>query len=161
MRLQRRGGLEDPCKSIDELVIRVQQRIFDAFDHALHRQHSDRSKVSQECQQARFDANASTAATLLALVSQLLRRADQDKIVERSDASELLLIQVDRTRTGDLTVKECKAEIVEPWRKGMHCFTHDRTQGASAVAGVLDRAMHCLRLGFQDTEDEFEEQRVF
>ena len=54
-------GPEHARQAFDQLLVGIDQRVIDAFDHALDGQQADGGHVGEKCQQARFDLCAASA----------------------------------------------------------------------------------------------------
>lgn len=99
----RRGrGRKYARESFNELLIRIQQRVVDTFDHSLHCQQTDCGDVGHECHKAGLDLGA--AGTLLSFLAEFPRCARVQKIVQRADARELLRVEMHSAFASDLTM---------------------------------------------------------
>jgi hypothetical protein len=115
-----------------ELVIRIQQRVFRAFDHPLHRPQADGGEVGEKGHEAGLDPRA--ARTPLSFVVEFFCRARESELVERAYARELRLVEVDGALARDLTMKEARRKSSR--RDAKACTVRGRWREAPEVDPV-------------------------
>ena len=91
---------------------------------------------------------------------ELLRRALEQKVVQRPHPCELFGAELDRARSRHLTEQEGDAEIVESAGEGLDGFADDRPQRFAPVGRLLDRRLDRLRLRLVGGERQLEQQRI-
>src|SRR5688500_6122417 len=109
---------ENPREPLDELLVRVEERIAEVLYHPLYGEEPNRGHVREEDHEARLDSSA--PPSVLPLAGEGRGGARVGQFVEWADPRQLLGAEANGSRARDLAVHEREAKVIHSRRERVH-----------------------------------------